>query len=320
MIELPDRPAFHPPKCGRLRTKQYGGHTAAGPRVARHEGRLHVVEVEDGRLGREVEHERHHLLVLDLQQVDRHLVGGAADRLEHRRAPETCRREAPRRQHPVGHPRRRDPPRDGPHVDPEVASPALSAPPSSYPHSTSWPRPARRRAMANERWWPPLFSGNGRNLVTMSVLTAPPPQCRETRPSPCSGPPRGTGPPPRPPGRPGCGAPRRRCGPRCRQVVAEPRRPEHAAETGRQGGGLPRGDEQTRLAVGDEFGMPPASVPITGTPHACASRTLSPKGSDVDVLTSTSSERSTAGTSSTGPTKRERSPSRADASSRTWSS
>ena len=29
-------------------------------------------------------------------------------------------------------------------------------------------------------------------------------------------------------------------------------------------------------------GMPPASVPITATPHACASRTLSPNGSAVD--------------------------------------
>ena len=121
VIELPDRAPFHPPEGSGLRTEQRGPDSSPGVRVASHEGRLHIVEIQDRHLRREVEHERHHLLVLDLQQVDGHRVSCAADGLDHRRAPEPSRRDAARLDDPSGHPPRSQPPRDGPHVDPQVA-------------------------------------------------------------------------------------------------------------------------------------------------------------------------------------------------------
>ena len=104
---------------------------------------------------------------------------------------------------------------------------------------------------------------------------------------------------------------------RPRKVVAQPgsaENPAAARPPGHPAGREPPAGPSSPSVTNS--GMPPASVPITGTPQAWASRTLSPNGSEAEALTSTSSERSTAGTSSTGPTKRDRSPRRDDASAR----
>ena len=93
-IEGPDGPALHPPQRGRLGPVQEGRGPAAGPGVAVHQGRFDVVEVEDRLLGREVEHEGHHLLVFDLQEVDPFLVGSTPYGLDQRRAPEAARGHA----------------------------------------------------------------------------------------------------------------------------------------------------------------------------------------------------------------------------------
>ncbi len=161
--------------------------------------------------------------------------------------------------------------------------------------------------MANERWCPPLLSGSGRNLVTMSVLTAPPRAVPAVAPGHLAV---HAGHRVRP-GRQGVVRHDVVAGRARRGRGAARARPSIRLRPAARASGRPGATSRPVSPSVTNSGMPPASVPITGTPHAWASRTLSPNGSEFDALTSTSSERSTAGTSSTGPTKRERSPSRA---------
>lgn len=61
-------------------------------------------------------------------------------------------------------------------------------------------------------------------------------------------------------------------------------------------------------------GMPPALVAPTGVPHACASSTERPNGSQSDALTITSMDLRISGTSARAPVKQTRVPSAAVAS------
>ena len=120
MIEGTDGLSLHAPEGGRLGTEQQGRGTPAGTRIAVDEGRFDVVEIEDSHVCGEAVHQRHHLLVFDLQKVDPFLVGSLAERLDHRGAPEPPRGDAPRRRDLPGQPARPGLPGHRPDVDAEI--------------------------------------------------------------------------------------------------------------------------------------------------------------------------------------------------------